>query len=136
MSALGPCNFARNSIKALFLLLLAVITALPALGSDTQPPVLTSFTFSPMAVNTTTSSANVTVTAQFTDDLSGVNYGVVFLTSPSGNQSHAATLIFSSGTVLDGTFVGTATFPAFGEPGTWTVSYLYVYDFVYNQRSY
>jgi hypothetical protein len=64
MSASGLCNLARNSVKTLFLLLLAAIAALPAFAQDTQPPVLTSFTFSPMAVNTTTTSATVNLTAQ------------------------------------------------------------------------
>src|SRR5258708_38800255 len=86
MSAWGNFNFARNSVKPLFLLFLAAIASLPALASDTTPPTLTSFTFSPTAVNTTTSYATVNVTSQVTDDLSGVLYADMYFVSPSGTH--------------------------------------------------
>src|SRR5258708_3692076 len=100
MSAWGHRRFAKNFVKTLFLLLFPAIAALPALASDTQPPVLTSFTFSPMSVNTTTSSANVTVTEQATDNLSGIQYMDLQFVSPSGTQQADCGLGLISGTNL------------------------------------
>jgi hypothetical protein len=136
MSAWGNCNFVRKSARTLLLLSLAVAAALPALGQDTQPPVLVSFTFSPTAVNTTTNSATVNVTAQVTDNLSGVQEVFTYFNSPSGNQYARANLSLSSGNDLNGTWTGTATIQAFSEPGTWTVSYVYVGDNVGNYQEY
>src|SRR5260370_465760 len=135
MSARGS-NFARNSVKTLFLLLLAVIAALPALASDTQPPVLTSFTFSPTSVNTTTSSATVNLTAQVTDDLSGTNDVYLYFVSPSGQHSAFGPMTLTSGSNLNGTWTGQSSIPAFSEPGTWIVSQLVVADFVGNFHEY
>jgi hypothetical protein len=136
MSASGRCNFARNSAEILSLLLLAVVAALPALASDTTPPVLTSFTFTPMAVNTTTSSATVTVTEQMTDDLSGVQYANEIFRSPSGSQVAGCTSSLISGTNLNGTWQCTANLAAYSEPGTWTVEYVVLVDNVNNTQFY
>jgi hypothetical protein len=136
VSAWGFRNLARNLVKALFLLLLAAIAALPALASDTTPPVLTSFTFSPTAVNTTTSSATVTVTEQITDDLSGVQYANEIFRSPSGSQVAGCTSSLISGTNLNGTWQCTANLAAYSEPGTWTVEYVVVVDNVNNTQFY
>ena len=65
------------AVRGIFFTLLslvAVVATFPALAQDTQPPVLTSFSFAPTSVNTTNSSATVTGTAQITDNLSGVGY--------------------------------------------------------------
>jgi hypothetical protein len=105
-------------------------------NQDTTPPVLTSFTFSPMAINTTTGPATVTVTAQITDNLSGVQYGYAQFTSPSGAQGQSAGFNLTSGTNLNGTWTGTATFPQYGEGGTWTVAYVVVVDNVGNTQVY
>src|SRR5258706_8933273 len=136
MSAWGDCNLARNSVKTLFLLFLAAIAALPVLASDTTTPTLTSFTFTPMAVNTTPDSATVIVTAHLTDDLSGVNAAGVYFSSPSTEHSVGTSLALMSGTNLNGTFQGTMTVPAYSEAGTWTIGYVYVFDAVNNQNYY
>jgi hypothetical protein len=133
---MGKLHFARNFTKTLFLLFLAVVAALPALAQDTQPPVLVSFTFSPTAVNTTTSSATVNVTAQVTDNLSGVNDAVMIFYSPSGDQSAAGYMSLTSGNDLNGTWTGTATIKAYSESGTWTVAYVLVSDNVGNAQYY
>jgi len=134
MSAWRTRSLARNSARALFLL--AVIAAVPAFAQDTQPPVLTSFTFSPMAVNTTTSSATVTVTAQITDNLSGVRYGDAYFVSPSGAQSVGCDMGLVSGTDLTGTWQCSFTVPAYSEAGTWTVNYAFAVDNVGNEAFY
>ena len=136
MAAWGNCNFVRKSAKTVFLLLLAIVAAVPALGQDTQPPVLVSFTFSPTSINTTTSSATVNVTAQVTDNLSGVAVVSPYFVSPSGSHSVSAPMSLSSGSDLNGTWTGTATFPAYGEAGTWTVNNVYVGDHVGNYEYY
>jgi len=105
-------------------------------NQDTQPPVLTSFTFSPMAVNTTTSSATVTVTAQITDNLSGVRYGDAYFVSPSGAQSVGCDMGLVSGTDLTGTWQCSFTVPAYSEAGTWTVNYAFAVDNVGNEAFY
>ena len=136
MSAWGNCNFVQSSVKTLALLFLAVIPALPALASDTQPPVLVSFTFSPTAINTTTSSATVNVSAQITDNLSGVSGTYAYFVSPSGDHDEYGSMSLTSGSDLNGTWTGTATFPAYGEGGTWTVEDVLVEDNVGNIQIY
>jgi len=136
MSAWGNCNFFRKSARTLVLFLLAIVAALPALGQDNQPPVLTGFTFSPMAVNTTNSSAAVTLTAQATDNLSGVQQIDMAFRSPSGAQEVGAGLQLSSGTDLNGTWTSTTTIPAYSEAGTWTVYYVDMFDNVGNFQGY
>ena len=126
----------RNCIRLLFLLLLAVIAALPAFASDTQPPVLGSFTFSPTAVNTTNSSATVTATAQITDNLSGVAYAAAEFYSPEGIQRFGCDFSLISGTNLNGTYQCTGTILAYSEAGTWYVDYVYVEDNAGNQQYY
>jgi len=136
MSAWGSCTFARNSAKTLFPLLLAAITAVPALAQDTQPPVLTSFTFSPTSVDTTTTSATVTMTAQVTDNLSGVAAVDADFISPSGGEAASCGMSLISGTNLNGTYQCTVGIPAYSEAGTWTVFYVYVADNVNNNHTY
>ena len=89
---------------------------------DVTPPTLNGFTFTPASVNTTSTSASVTATAQISDDLSGVVECLVFFTSPSGKQSAGARLNLVSGTNINGTWQGQIFIPAYSEPGTWTVS--------------
>jgi hypothetical protein len=60
----------------------------------------------------------------------------MYFVSPSGDQEQLGYLSLASGTNLNGTWTGTATFPAYGEAGTWTVSYVYVQDNVGNYQEY
>jgi hypothetical protein len=131
----GLWSFGR--VRTLCLVLLATIAEIPALAQqDTTPPVLTGFTFSPMAVDTTTSSATVNVTAQITDNLSGSTNPGVFFGSPSGQQAQVALLFLTSGTDLSGTWTGTVTIPAHSEAGMWTVSRVFVEDNAGNYQNY
>ncbi len=129
-------NLARKLVKALSLLALATVAALPALASDTQPPVLTSFTFTPTAVDTATNSATVTVTAQITDNLSGVASSGAEFYSPAGIQRFGCNMSLISGTNLNGTFQCTGTIQAYSEAGTWYVYDVYVEDSAGNQQFY
>jgi hypothetical protein len=128
MSILGKSSL-KKAAKVFACICLFV---LPAVASDITPPTLTSFTFAPNAVNTTTTSANVNVTAQLTDDLSGVEECLVFFTSPSGQHSVGTRLNLTSGTDLNGTWQGQIVIPAYSEPGTWVVSEISAADNVGN----
>jgi hypothetical protein len=125
-------NRARSFSKVLEGLLLAFVAVAPALAQD---PSLTSFTFSPMAINTTTSSATVTVTAQATDALSGVSSVDMQFNSP-GDQVASCGMSLVSGNNLNGTYQCTITFPEYSVPGTWTVYDVFVYDNAGNYQGY
>ena len=56
--------------------------------SDTTPPVVNSVSIAPITINTSLSDQTVTVSWDVQDDLSGFNWSDVYLTSPSGGQSH------------------------------------------------
>jgi hypothetical protein len=111
----------------------SVSAAFPALGTlavtstlDTTPPNLTSFTVTPAAIDTTATSAAVTVGFVLTDDLSGANSFQILFTSPSGNSTQLGSKTFTPSTsVTDSLMV---TFPRFSESGTWTVSAAIVGD--------
>ena len=99
--------------------------------SDTTPPQVSSLSFGPNFIDTTMGAQSVTVTLGLTDNLSGLQYGWVYFTSPSGNQTQYA--YFSSynriaGTALNGTYQYTFNMPQYSEAGTWRVSYVYAYD--------
>jgi DNA-binding beta-propeller fold protein YncE len=102
---------------------------------DTQAPVLASLDYTPKQVDTSTASADVTVSARITDDLSGFRTGCLVFQSPSGNKAASACFSRVSGTATDGIYSGTVTIPAFTEPGTW-VAYAYIYDQVGNYHPY
>ena len=103
---------------------------------DSMPPVLASFDFTPKQVNTSSASASVTVSLHITDDLSGFNNGYVQFVNPSHANSALAFVSRVSGTATDGMYAGTATIPAFSEPGTWTAYYAQFTDTVGNVRQY
>ncbi len=99
--------------------------------SDTTPPKISSLSFGPNFIDTTMGSQPVTVTLGLSDNLSGVNYGWVYFTSPSGGQNQYA--YFSSynriaGTATNGTYQYVFYMPQYSEAGTWQVSQIYAYD--------
>src|SRR5271165_7633483 len=129
------CTF-LNFAKGL-LLLVAVVVALPALATqDKNPPVLTSFTFSPQSVDVTNGPATFTVTLQATDDLSGVAGAYAVWISPDGTHSVGGGLGLTSGTTLNGTWTGTITVPQFVEAGTWNIADLFLEDAANNDKYY
>ncbi|MGB8011994.1 MAG: Ig-like domain-containing protein [Terriglobales bacterium] len=98
--------------------------------------MLTGFTFSPTAVDTTTSSATVNVTAQVTDNLSGVNSVHMDFVSPSGAHGAGGYLSLTSGNDLNGTWTGAVTLTAYTEAGTWSVAAVVVEDNAGNSQEY
>src|SRR5258706_11890949 len=89
-----------------------------------------------MAVDTTTSSATVTFTAQATDDLSGVGGVSTGVNSPLGDQGTSCGMSLISGTNLNGTWQCTITIQAYSDAGTWVVPYVSANDVVGNVKTY
>jgi len=101
---------------------------------DVTSPQLTNFSL-PAIVDTSTSSQSVQGTLAATDNLSGFSYAQIGFTSPSNGQSRYAYVYSSeltSGTKLNGTYSFAFNMPQYSEEGTWTVSYVYLYDAVGN----
>ncbi len=113
---------------------LCVLAVLPLLGqlTDVEPPKLTAFDFTPKAVNTTISPANITFTAMVTDNLSGAVSVRVLLRSPSGRVFLPFYMAGDGGTPLAMRFRTTYPFPQFTEPGPWKVDQLTLQDSVGN----
>jgi len=104
---------------------------------DFQPPSIITFDFDPKAVDTSTMSQEVTITAHLTDDLSGVDQGSVLFYSPSRSQSVGAWLSFNertSGDEFDGIYRHKMTLPQYSEAGIWTLEYISIYDTVGNKK--
>ncbi len=104
---------------------------------DIKPPNIVTFDFDPKAVDTSTMSQEVTITAHLTDDLSGVDQGSVLFYSPSRSQSVGAWLSFNertSGDEFDGIYRHKMTLPQYSEAGIWTLEYISIYDTVGNKK--
>jgi hypothetical protein len=95
---------------------------------DTTAPVLVSIDFTPKSVDVSSTAQNVTVTAQLTDDSSGVQYAQVYFNSPSNAQQVSFFLGLTSGTATAGTFADTESIPAGAEPGTWKLTRVQLQD--------
>jgi hypothetical protein len=108
--------------------------------SDSAPPQLAGFDFSPKMINTSGGAQTITVMAHVTDDLSGVatggNLGIeVRFQSPSGQIADGSSFNGpTSGTILDGDYALSVTIPALAESGTWSVAYVYLRDGVGNAQ--
>ena len=115
--------------------------AMPAPGvaqTDTTPPQLVSFTFSPASIDTTTGAQSVAITARVTDDISGVAVFCASFRSPSGQQVIGNCFARVSGTTLDGIWEGAIHFPTGVEAGMWHLAdgHVLVGDQVNNNRTY
>ncbi|MBP7146548.1 MAG: hypothetical protein KBD01_03315 [Acidobacteria bacterium] len=108
--------------------------AAPALAQcDVAAPALTSFSFSPASVNTTSNSASVTCTMIWTDDLAGVESSTCQLRSADALQSESCTATTpTSGTPLNGTYTCTVTLPRYSRSGSWSVASVSATDEVGN----
>ncbi len=89
------------------------------LTQDTEPPVLTGLSISPLLVDTASSAQVVTVTAHITDNLSGVRFATVAFFSPKGQQGEEPNFVLVSGSDTDGVYEAQVPIPQFVEPGTW-----------------
>ena len=101
--------------------------------TDSTPPTLTAFSFTPTSINVTGAPASVTFSFQATDDISGVtNFQADFI-SPSGLTTQNASASFTVNTSASGS--ATATFPKGSENGTWTVANVFLSDAAGNTRN-
>src|ERR1700749_2004382 len=106
---------------AAFVCLLTGASAFGQNISDSTAPDIQSGSFGSAAVNTATGAQDVTVSLHISDDLSGVNYGYVYLQTQSTSQPGNARSIscyvgqLASGSRLDGTFTGTCQFPQYSQ---------------------
>ncbi len=84
--------------------------------SDTQAPVLTSFSLNQSSFDTATNGAAVFATMHFSDDLSGPGIGKVDIISPTGKQVRTFDL-FAPDT--EGNQQAAGTIEQYAETGTW-----------------
>ena len=120
--------------SCLLMLVLYLVTH-AACAADTAPPNILSLDFNPKAINTATSSQEITFTARLTDDQSGVDHFWIHLRSPSGNQHQYLYMDSSSrisGNGLDGTYQNKVSIPQFSEQGIWQIEFIELYDAVGN----
>jgi hypothetical protein len=97
--------------------------------SDVTPPDLTALSFTPMSINTSATSADVTVDFTATDDLSGVSSVCVGFLDPSLQGAREQCASLTPGTSVSGSV--TIGFPQFTPAGTWTAR-AYLFDAVGN----
>jgi hypothetical protein len=103
---------------------------------DTTPPQLVAFSYSPMSIDTSSGSQDVTFTARITDNISGFLAGGLSFRSPSGQQFRGTSFQYpnnlTSGTAQDGTYQFLISFPQFSEAGTWRIDNMGIIDQVGN----
>ena len=106
-------------------------------GSDSQPPELITNSISPTTIDVSARPGTVSVQAQFTDGLSGVERGSAQFLSPSGGQiTSNFNLSRISGDQFDGVYEGSTEIPQNAEAGTWTLTKLNGLDYAGNLRNF
>ena len=101
-------------------------------ATDTTPPNLTAFSFTPATIDVSSGPNTVTISAAVTDDLSGATIFQVGLVSPSGGASQSGSASFKATPLTTGWVP--VTFPQGSEEGIWTVSTVFLSDAVGNTR--
>ena len=119
------CGYASCLVTSLFALSMASVEPAVA-ASDTTPPQLTAFSFTPSAVDVSTGAQSVIVNATITDDLSGFSSGYVEFLGPN-NQYVIGYFSRTFGTTLNGTYRTTVTVPRFVAAGVWK-ALVYLWD--------
>ena len=138
MKVLHPIGFAFcrlfSLLSILFIAVILVNISTLSRGyaqdSDVRPAELRNLTFFPTSIDVTDGPQSVTVTAEVTDDLSGVSPGgvIVSFQTPSGIRWLALWLHLISGDEMDGTYEDIITFEPFIEAGIWTIDSVFIYD--------
>jgi uncharacterized protein YjdB len=88
---------------------------------DQTAPVFHSLALSPSSVSVASGAQTVTVTANLTDERSGVGSFEFVATSQTGREAKCSASAPSSGTMLNGTWSCTITIPADAEAGDWRI---------------
>jgi len=99
--------------------------------SDVLAPVVGSVSVSPGSVDVSSGSAEVVVSMEVSDALSGVRYLDVWFAVPGGGWA-GVSLQLASGTVNNGVWSGALTVPRYAKAGTWSIAGLQVSDVVGN----
>jgi hypothetical protein len=118
-----------------------------ATQSDITPPALTSLSFTPPLIDSTSGPQNVVVTMSAADDLSGLAFDLIrsgtvlfYFASPSGNQAAFPQPFLAptpvAGTPMEGTWQMNVQWPQFAEEGTWRLTYMLLIDGVGNEIYY
>ena len=102
---------------------------------DVAGPELTSLSVSKSSLIVSTDSQEVIVTANWKDELSGLQWCGFKFTSPSGNQSVLGHFEKVYGTTSNGTYQGKFVIPPRVEGGEWNLE-LWAYDELNNRREY
>jgi hypothetical protein len=125
----------RNTSKTIILTALAAssLSIIPGivLGDDTTAPELVEFDFSPKTINISMGQKSLIFTLRVIDDLSGVDFGHIFIVSPSGGQMQRVG--FSGEGELDYSGQITISFPQYSEAGIWEI-YIGLHDEVGNGK--
>jgi subtilisin-like proprotein convertase family protein len=99
---------------------------------DTIAPDIIGMTINPKQIDTSKNSADVSVTVQITDNLSGLQYLGITFVSPSGKETLGNTIWADydrvSGDGVNGVYKKTLTLPALSETGTWKIRNISLYD--------
>jgi subtilisin-like proprotein convertase family protein len=100
--------------------------------SDTIAPDIVGLTINPKQIDISKNSANVEVTVQVTDNLSGLQFFGIIFVSPSGKETLGNTIWADydrvSGDGVNGVYKKTLTLPALSETGTWKIRDISLYD--------
>ncbi len=104
-------------------------------AQDTQKPVVTSFGFSPASVDVTASSANLTFSANITDNSSGVSTVIVVIRLPN-NSSLSGNATLTSGSTLNGTWQVNFVIPQNTPAGAGMLFSMFVFDSAFNSISF
>ena len=109
-----------------------------SLIDDTTPPVLHDLSIDPVVINTIQGPDSATFILELTDDLAGVYWGCLGMTSPSGGQ-YQGMCVNHPYNLVDGSlnlYQNSIQFPRYSEFGEWTVTYIYVHDKTGNYKYY
>ncbi|MBE9239332.1 M10 family metallopeptidase C-terminal domain-containing protein [Anabaena aphanizomenioides LEGE 00250] len=100
--------------------------------SDTISPDIVGLTINPKQIDTSKNIADVELTIQVTDNLSGLQFLGITFVSPSGKQTLGNTIWADydrvSGDGVNGVYKKTLALPALSETGTWSIRDISLYD--------
>ena len=124
---------------AIGFIILTLSSAVAQTGTgDVTAPVLGTLSISPATVNTGASTATVTITANLTDDSSGIlstSWCPVFNTPTNGLLAADTCMSRTMGTPTNGTYVSTLTVPQGAAQGTYTMAAFDITDIAGNRRT-
>ncbi len=129
----------RTLLTRLACLAILLAPAIARASADVTPPALVSLSFAPGSIDVSSSSQIIAITAEATDDSSGVEAISGYFRSPSGRQTVAFSMGYTqpeSGTPLDAVYSTTVTFSTCAEQGTWTLASVEVTDECENSTLY